>query len=200
MTSTARLRPPTRVAVGPAFPSPKSTAKAHQETGDGTALCERPTQRTHPSQCQPGWANDVRDGQLWLAYQTQQPSILLAPLTAAEKIQLSSRTGSRQRLRHRRSGRQAMRIGRKSRQLPWPITNQLHDARTLPERHTATTRPLAPCSLAGSVDERRPPEPPRNRICLQRYGVSVSSSSPSAVRPLSMVRRRSGVAPGALLH
>ena len=93
-----RLRPPTRVAVGPTFPSPKSTAKAHQEMGDGTALRERPTERTHPSPCQPGWANGVRDGQPWLAYGTQRPSILLAPLTAAEKIQLSSRTGSRQPL------------------------------------------------------------------------------------------------------
>ena len=98
MTSTARLRPPTRVAIGPAFPSPKSTAKAHQETGDGTALRERLTERTHPSQCRPGWASGVRDGQLWLAYGTQQPSIMIAPLTAAEKIQLSSRTGSRQPL------------------------------------------------------------------------------------------------------
>src|SRR5581483_4330736 len=55
----------------------ETTAKAHQETGDGTALREQPTERTHPSQCQPGWANGVRNGQLWLAYETQQPSILL---------------------------------------------------------------------------------------------------------------------------
>jgi hypothetical protein len=60
--------------------------------------CASGPRRTHPSQCQPGWTNGVQDGQLWLAYQTQQPSILLAPLTAAEKIPLSSRTGSGQPL------------------------------------------------------------------------------------------------------
>jgi hypothetical protein len=74
MTSTAWLRPPTRVTGRPAFPSPKSTAKAPQETGDGTALRKLPTERTHPSQCQPGWANGVRAGQLWLGLPTTSAS------------------------------------------------------------------------------------------------------------------------------